>query len=133
MIPDSIVIDGNRQGERFLVIVDRQKVFLQPVGFRLFAILGIQLLLGEDDGWVESSQLWSSDHVSGYIYRLKKNVHSVSHQLRSWQVVENNKQGEYRLIARPDSIAVNPANIYGFGDIPLEHMLARLMSLKIKI
>lgn len=137
MVPDSIVIDGTcvqkggNRGERYLVIVNRQLVPLQPVCFRFFAIFGIQMLLGEDEGWVYGSDICDPERLLwAYIYRLRQNVQGASRRLRSWPVVENDKQGYYRLIAKPDSIAVNPANIYGFGDIPLGQVVDKLMSAK---
>lgn len=137
MVPDSIVIDGTcvqkggNRGERYLVIVDQQLVPLQPICFRFFAIFGIQLLLGEDEGWIYGLDICDPGRLLwAYIYRLRQNVHSASRQLQSWPVVENDKRGYYRLIVKPGGIAVNPANIYGFGDIPLEQMLDKLMSAK---
>lgn len=133
MIPDSIVIDGTRQrvsgnrGERLLVIVDRRKILLQPVGFRFFAILGIQLILGEDDGWVQASTLYRpADIVARYIYRMKQSIYNAVPRLQSWRVVENDRRGSYRLLARPDSVTVNPVNILEFGDHDLERMVVKL-------
>ena len=129
MIPDSIVVDGTRQGERYLVIVDRKDVYLQPICFRFLAIFGIQLLLGEDDGWVYGSDICDPERLLwAYIYRLRQNVHRASRRLRSWPVVENDRLGYYRLIVKPGGVAINPANIYAFGDVPLEQMLGKLMS-----
>lgn len=128
MVPDSIVIDGTRDRERFLVILDQQKVFLQPVGFRFFAILGIQLVLGEDDGWVHASTLYRpSEIVARYVYRLKENVHSAAPGLQSWLVVENDRQGSYRLIAKRETVVVNQIGIQDFGDQDLIEMVGKLM------
>lgn len=128
MIPESIVIDGIRQRERFLVIVDRQSIFLQPIGFRIFTILGIQLLLGEDDGWVCNSKLYRpSEIVARYIYRMKQSIYSAVPRLKSWRVVENDRQGQYRLIAKSDRVTVNSANLYEFGDHDLGWMVDKLL------
>jgi len=135
MIPESIVIDGTRQRERFLVVVDGLNVFLQPICFRFFTIFGIQLLLGEDDGWVRSSALYRPNEiVARYIYRMKENIHGASIQFQSWQVVENDRhrRGSYRLIAKTDSVTINFDNLYEFGDHDLEQMLDKLMSLRVK-
>lgn len=128
MIPESIVIAGTRQGERFLVIIDKQKVFLQPVGFRFFAILGIQRILGEGDGWVYASTLYRpSDIVARYIYRMKENIRSASPRLQSWPVVENDRQGSYRLFANPGTLFIEPVGIRQFGDYDLDQMVDKLM------
>lgn len=137
MIPESIIIDGTPtqvgggRGGRFLVIVDRQSVPLQPLCFRFFAILGIQFLLGDDDGWVRGSHLWyPADNVARYIYRLKQDVHDASVGLRGWSVVENDRQGRYRLIARPGSLAVSCTNLYEFDDFDLGRMVDKLVGTK---
>lgn len=130
MIPESIVIDGTRQGRCNLVSIDRQRVPLQPVGFRFFAILGIQLVLGEDDGWVQTSELYRpGDIVSRYIYRMKQSIYNAAPRLQSWRVVENDRRCRYRLIARTDGMAINPDGIRQFGDHDLERMLDKLMAI----
>lgn len=124
MIPNSIVIDGIRQGRCNLVIIDRQSIPLQPVGFRIFAVLGIQLLLGENDGWVQASVLYRpGEIVSRYIYRMKQSIYSAVPRFQSWRVVENDRQYRYRLIARPATIIIEPVGIRGFGDHELERMM----------
>lgn len=137
MIPESIIIDGTRiqvggvRSERFLVVIDRQSVPLQPAGFRLFAMLGIQFLLGDDQGWVQAKYLWyPADIVARYIYRLKKNIHDASVGLRDWQIVENDRHGKYRLIARPESVAITCGNLYDFGDFDLGRMVDKLVGTK---
>lgn len=127
MVPDSIVIDGTRQGRCFLVILDGQKVFLQPVGFRFVAILGIQLVIGEDDGWVHSSVLYRpAEIVSRYIYRMKRDIYSASPRLQSWKVVENDRQGRYRLIAKPETLVIERSGIQDFGHHDLTQMVDKL-------
>ena len=128
MVPDSIVIDGTRQGRCNLVIIDRQSIPLQPVGFRIFAILGIQLLLGEDDGWAQASALYRpGEIVSRYIYRMKQSIYSAVPRLQSWRVVKNDRQCRYRLIAKPENLAVNPSGIRSFGDFDLVQMMDKLL------
>ena len=136
MVPDSIVIDGTRQrvsgnrGERLLVLVDRQKILLQPVVFRFFAILGLQLLLDEDDGWVQTSTLYRpAEIVARYIYRMKQSIYNAVPRLQSWRVVENDRRGSYRLLTKPDSVTVNPVNLYEFGDHDLERMVDKLVAI----
>lgn len=128
MIPESIVIDGTRQGRCNLVSIDRQRVPLQPVGFRFFAMLGIQLVLGEDDGWVCASKLYRPEEiVARYIYRMKQSIYSVVPRFQSWRVVENDRQCRYRLIAEPGTIFIEPAGIRQFGDHDLEQMVDKLL------
>lgn len=128
MVPDSIVIDGTRQGRCNLVIIDRQHVPLQPVGFRFFAILGIQRFLGEDDGWVCSSKLYRPEEiVARYIYRMKQSIYNAVPRLQSWWVVENDRQRRYRLIAEPGTIFIEPVDIREFGDYDLERMVDNLL------
>jgi len=128
MIPRSIGIDGVRQGRCNLVSIDRQRVPLQPVSFRFFATLGIQLLLGEDDGWVRGSTLYRPEEiVARYIYRMKQNIYSAVPQLQSWRVVENDRQCRYRLIAEPGTIFIEPVGIRKFGDYDLERMMDKLL------
>lgn len=136
MVPESIVIDGTRmqeggrRNERFLVIVDQRRVLLQAVGFRIFAILGIQRFLGENDGWVQSSTLYRpAEIVSRYIYRMKGNIYNAVPRLQSWRVVENDRQGQYRLIAKPGTIFIEPVGIRQFGDYELGQMMDKLVAI----
>lgn len=130
-IPDSIVIDGTRQGERHLVVIDEQSILLQPTGFRFFAILGIQRFLGEDDGWVHASRLYRpADIVARYIYRMKRDIHNASPRLQSWRIVENDKRGNYRLIAKPQTIIIKPPGIRRFGDHDMVRMLDKLVAME---
>lgn len=142
MNPKSIIIDGTRQvrddkklrAERYLVLIDRQQVFLQAVGFRFFSIFGIQLLIGKNEGWICASDLYrQSEIVSGYIYRMKQTIYCVVPHLQSWPIIENDRQGRYRLIAEPGGIAVNYEKIYEFGDFDLTQMVDRLIMLNRKI
>lgn len=131
MIPESIVVDGTRQGARFLIRVDQHPIKLQPIPFLFFAIFGIQFVLGEDDGWVSGTAIYDPPRlVVAYIHRLKQNVHNVSDRLQSWKVVENDRQGKYRLIARPGSVTVNTDNLYEFGDHSLVLMVDKLVGTK---
>lgn len=121
---------GGRRNERFLVIVDQRRVLLQAVCFRFFAILGIQCFLGEDDGWVHASTLYRpSEIVARYIYRMKGNIYNAVPRLQSWQVVENDRQGQYRLIAKPGTIFIEPVGIRQFGDHDLGQMVDKLVAI----
>jgi hypothetical protein len=127
MTPKLILIDGAPKRERFLVVIDHCRVYLQPVCFRIFSILGISRLANWRDGWVETKSLyWPPELVPRYIYRLKKNLHGDCHNLVTWPVVENFQTGDYRLAVEPDSISLNQRNLFSFADHDIQVLLERL-------
>jgi hypothetical protein len=96
-----VIVDGTKQGRRYLVTVDGEPVLLSGIPLRFMILLGLEVERGGE--WISRERLWfQSENVSRYIYLLKEQVQK---QLdNDWPVVENDRCGNYRLLA--DSVQV---------------------------
>lgn len=93
-----VIVDGQKQGRRSLVVVDGQPVRLPGVRFRFMVLLA--LAAEEGEGWVSNEALWfQPEIVSRYMHVMKQDIHSQAPGLKDWPVVENNFHGSYRLLA----------------------------------
>lgn len=125
--PRLILIDGSPKKERFLVCLDGTPVYLQGVCFRLFAMLGIYRLSNWRDGWVETTTLYRPPElVPRYVYRLRTNLYNDHPEIGAWPVVENFKTRDYRLVADPAAITLNPHNLVQFADHDIQVLLEQL-------
>ncbi|MBD3168896.1 MAG: DEAD/DEAH box helicase [candidate division Zixibacteria bacterium] len=64
--------------------------------------LATALLNGERHGWVHRLDLDDGDNQWSYLYRLRKEVKKVLPE--SGEIIENDRQGNYRLLAQPEGI-----------------------------
>jgi hypothetical protein len=124
-MPHKIIIDGTAQRKHTLtnyrVTIDGNQIDLPFRLFRVFTILSLRRDV--NDGWVERSTLsWCSPLVTRYVSRTRTFLRAANWSRPggvdgAWLVIETNpeKRGHYRLIAKPESIRINP-DLVGFDD-----------------
>ena len=116
-----VIIDGAREGPRYLITVDSYRVWLQPALFRVVAILGITRRFNKvDDGWVGNEDIGLADPglVRRYIHRVRLEVNTETPEWYIWEVIENKpREGFYRLATKPRQIKIpTPQNLMDFRD-----------------
>jgi len=130
------VRDGQRNYTRYLTFIAGKRVPLSGVPFKLLAMLALACMSKVDDGWVHTGQLYRPAGLAGrYLYLMKQQIRRRLRNvksLRNWQIIENDRQGYYRLIARPERIRfINPQALQEFGDMEILAMIEKHKSPKI--
>ena len=106
--PELVEIDGDCQRERFLVRINGVPVPLTGKSFKYFARLAWSRVNCEP-GWVYKEDLEAGFNQARYLYRMKNEI--ISGYNSSWEIVENNRLGYYRLSLDPSKIRFNLDNL----------------------
>ena len=107
-IPQSIEVDGESDGERYLVKIDGFPVRLTGKSFKYFTKLAWSRV-HRDAGWIYKEDIEVGFNQARYLYRMK---HEVADSLgHTWPIYENNRLGYYRLMADPSRIKLNQSRL----------------------
>ena len=118
LLPWEIIIDGaithDRQNTNYRIRIDGNQIELPFRLFRIFTILALRRDI--DSGWVDRGLItWSSTLANRYVSRTRTTLRAAEWRKPggvdgAWLVIETNPTVpyQYRLIARPETIRVNP-------------------------
>lgn len=113
-------ISGRKDGPRHLIQINDKAVYLTASLFKMLAILALERVRKNGDGWVDTSELQHpAGNAARYMYPLREAINEglgLTGDDR-WEVAEGDKAGHYRLLAPPDKIEFSdlPA-LDSFGD-----------------
>lgn len=119
--PESIVIDGSYERERYLVQINGFPVRLTGKSFKYFVKLAWSRM-NRDSGWVYKEDIEMGFNQARYLYRMKNEISAGLNM--DWPVFENNRLGYYRLQAEPAQISVNMDNLKNHPDYELSCMFS---------
>ena len=113
-------ISGRKDGHRHLIQINDKAVYLTAALFKMLAILALERVRKNGDGWVDTSELQQpATNAARYMHPLRKAINEGLNLIgdERWEVAEGDKAGHYRLLADPDKIAFSdlPA-LDAFGD-----------------
>lgn len=103
-------VNGRKDGCGYLVQVNGSAFYLSGVLFKMLAILALERVRADSDGWVNTKDL----HLPGfnaarYMWKLQDRIKTAleSTSAKSWKVAESDKQkkGRYRLLVDPRRIS----------------------------
>ena len=115
----SVDVDGSCIWDRYTVRVNGIDVPLTGKSFKYFARLAWSRKK-EGKGWVWKEDLEPGWNQARYIYRMKGEIAEVIGS--SWPVVENRRDGHYRLAAEPNIIKLNAENLRTYPDIEISRL-----------
>ena len=119
--PESIVIDGTYERERYLVQINGFPVRLTGKSFKYFVKLAWSRM-NRDSGWVYKEDIEMGFNQARYLYRMKNEISAGLNM--DWPVFENNRLGYYRLKVEPAQISVNMDNLRNHPDYELSCMFS---------
>lgn len=102
--PNLVEVDGTQEGERYVIRINGQPVRLTAKSFKYFAKLA-WARVNSENGWLFKEEIEVGFNQARYLYRMKQEISSGNNL--SWQVIENNRLGYYRLAVTRDQIQVN--------------------------
>lgn len=110
MAIDSLVIDGTREKEKELVVINELPVFLTGKSFKYITKLAYARTSPKHKGgWIHKEDLEPGFDQARYLYRIRNEINEKMGG--DCEVVENNKRGYYRLNVDPANIAFNEENL----------------------
>ncbi|MBU8933766.1 MAG: DEAD/DEAH box helicase [candidate division Zixibacteria bacterium] len=119
--PESIIVDGSYERERYLVRIDGFPVRLTGKSFKYFTKLAWGRLCS-DGGWIYKEDIEMGFNQARYLYRMKNEI--AAGLGMSWPVFENNRLGYYRLQIDPTRIDINVENLRDHPDYELRDMIS---------
>ncbi len=119
--PESIVIDGSYERERYLVRINGFPVRLTGKSFKYFVKLAWSRM-NRDTGWVYKEDIEMGFNQARYLYRMKNEI--AAGISLDWPVFENNRLGYYRLKVEPAQISINMDNLKNHPDFELSCMFS---------
>ena len=119
--PESIVVDGSYERERYLVRIDGFPVRLTGKSFKYFTKLAWGRLCS-DGGWIYKEDIEVGFNQARYLYRMKNEI--ADGLGMNWPVFENNRLGYYRLQIDPTRIDINTDNLRDHPDYELRDMIS---------
>lgn len=119
--PESIVIDGSYERERYLVRINGFPVRLTGKSFKYFVKLAWSRM-NRDTGWVYKEDIEMGFNQARYLYRMKNEITAGINL--DWPVFENNRLGYYRLKMEPAQISINMDNLKDHPDFELSRMFS---------
>ncbi len=119
--PESIVVDGSLDGERYLIRINGFPVLLTGKSFKYFVKLAWSRL-NRESGWIYKEDIEQGFNQARYLYRMKNEIASGLDM--GWPVFENNRLGYYRLNADPSRISLDIDNLRKHPDFELRSMIA---------
>lgn len=135
--PKQLIIEAADSGkdstagytQRYSVIIDGKRIWLQQSIFRYMAMLAwarVNLAHTDYDGWIHREGIDPYDpNAVRYLHRLKT---AVALDIEtSWPVFETNRQGMYRLDVAPSNITFNTKNILAIPDHRLAEMFESMV------
>ncbi len=117
-MPDSIILEGDQIGRRYLSYINGQRFLMVRAEFRIMAVLAIGVLSGQE--WVNRDVIYKPENlVRKYLYRIRMQVHTTIPTLDRWPVFEYDLIGKYRMLALKESIVMNRRNLrqLGYADL----------------
>ncbi|MEA2031803.1 MAG: DEAD/DEAH box helicase [candidate division Zixibacteria bacterium] len=118
--PESVVVDGSYEQERYLVKINGFPVRLTGKSFKYFTKLAWKRL-HSDTGWIYKEDIELGFNQARYLYRMKNEI-AIGLGMR-WAVFENNRLGYYRLQIDPRRIDINMDNLRNHPDYELHSMI----------
>lgn len=111
----SLVIDGSPKKERYLVIVNGEKCWIQGRLFMYLTKLVKARLTSE--GWIEKYDIEPGANQARYLYRLRQQLEEAGFELK----IENSKTGLYRLTVT--DVSLNPSTLQEHPDHQVRAMV----------
>ncbi len=118
--PDSVVIDGTFERERYLVKINGFPVRLTGKSFKYFAKLAWSRV-NRDSGWIYKEDIEIGFNQARYLYRMKGELTDGLNI--SWPIIENNRLGYYRLNVDPSRIDINIDNLRNHPDFEVRQLV----------
>jgi len=119
--PESVIIDGSYESERYLVRINNFPVRLTGKSFKYFTKLAWKRLYS-DTGWIYKEDIELGFNQARYLYRMKNEI--AAGLGTRWSVFENNRLGYYRLRIDPRRININVENLKNHPDYELRDMVS---------
>jgi len=118
----SLEIVGSLEEERYLVRVDGVNVPLTAKSFLYLTRLA-HFRTQREGGWVWKEEIEPGFNQARYLYRMKNEISEVT--LVSWNGVENQRPGYYRLNAEPRGIKFNVENLMVHPDYMINSLFLK--------
>ena len=118
--PESVVIDGTFEGERYLVKINGFPVRLTGKSFKYFTKLAWSRI-NRDSGWIYKEDIEIGFNQARYLYRMKGELTTGLNI--SWPIIENNRLGYYRLNVDPARININIDNLKNHPDYEVRQLV----------
>ena len=100
-------INGRKEGHGYLIQLNEFAMHLRAVPFKMLAILALERVRKDGDGWVETRELaHPPDNAARYMYPLRKAINETLGLSGDdkWIVAFGDKKGLYRLDMDPSMI-----------------------------
>jgi len=119
-----IEIDGTYNGKRrYSVRFDKHQIWLRGKSFTYLVKLAYARRAG-GKGWIYKTDIEVGDNQARYLYRLKLEIQSQIGDVDG-AIVENNREGYYRLAFEPRNIRINEDNLRDFPDVSIRQLAVR--------
>jgi replicative superfamily II helicase len=118
--PESVIIDGTFERERYLVKINGFPVRLTGKSFKYFAKLAWSRV-NRDSGWIYKEDIEVGFNQARYLYRMKGELADGLNI--SWPIIENNRLGYYRLNVDPSRIDINVENLKDHPDYEVRQLV----------
>lgn len=131
MQPKDLTISGVRvpDTDQFLIHLNGILVSLTGRSFRLLALLALARLNGRD-GWLSAADCEGQnvEYMTKEVFRLKHEIWDKAPResaltWQTWQIIENNRRGGYRLVIEPNAISILSHLVDDFGDADVQRAL----------
>lgn len=120
--PETVVIDGSQDRERYVVKINGLPVKLTGKSFKYFTKLAWSRRNAES-GWLYKEDIETGFNQARYLYRMKNEI--TASLAADWSVVENNRLGYYRLDLDPERIEFNFENLKSHPDWEIRSLFER--------
>jgi len=100
---ESIEIDATPKKSKYLIKINEIPIFLTNKSFIYFTLLANAR--GKNEGWIHKQDIELGDNQPRYLYRMKEEISKIIG--KDWKVIENDKNGYYRLDINPNIISFN--------------------------
>ncbi len=117
---NSVRVEGAEEGQRFRVFINGVPVLLSGKSFSYFVKLAWAIKYNSNDGWVYKEEFEPGFNQARYLYRMKKEI--TDKLGNGWQVIENNRLGDYRLDASPDAVSLDEETLKNHPDYSIRSL-----------
>jgi helicase len=120
-----LVIDGSAVKDKFLVLVNGNKVNLPAKSFKYLVKL-IWALFKNEGGWIHKNDFEPGENQTRYLHRLKNQIKPCLDPGRT--LFENNRLGSYRLTIPKQRIKLNQEALLKNPDVEIKKMAEEMVN-----
>jgi hypothetical protein len=124
---ENLIIEGEQRRDRLSIYLFGSRLFLTFKSFRYLSLLAIARKKNRPDGWIHCEDFETSGNAARYIYNLR---HDISPATRGYKLIQNDRDGKYRLTIRPDQIFFLASSLANLDDLDLRAQIQSVCNLK---